>query len=110
MYPDLGKCLYFDLSSGTHSALYELPNKRLNWIFYINQPEPDIKVVARSNLIYSASCISIMVWGHLKLDSDLTRIDRCLLNSVDSAVIKTNKTCSSFVTICAGKFSYHEGK
>ncbi|KAK6273147.1 hypothetical protein POUND7_010230 [Theobroma cacao] len=43
VYPDLGKCLYFDLSSGTHSALYELPNKRLNWIFYINQPEPDIK-------------------------------------------------------------------
>ncbi|XVF34420.1 hypothetical protein REPUB_Repub18cG0057600 [Reevesia pubescens] len=42
-YPDLGKCLYFDLSSGTHSVLYELPNKRLNWIFYVNQPEPNIK-------------------------------------------------------------------
>ncbi|XP_031373809.1 FAD-dependent monooxygenase ptmM-like isoform X2 [Punica granatum] len=32
-YPDLGKCLYFDLSSGTHSVLYELLNKRLNWIW-----------------------------------------------------------------------------
>ncbi|XP_031373807.1 uncharacterized protein LOC116188525 isoform X2 [Punica granatum] len=42
-YPDLGKCLYFDLSSGTHSVLYELLNKRLNWIWYINQPEPELK-------------------------------------------------------------------
>ncbi|KAE9589007.1 hypothetical protein Lal_00012592 [Lupinus albus] len=42
-YPDLGKCLYFELSSGTHSVLYELPNKKLNWIWYVNQPEPEIK-------------------------------------------------------------------
>ncbi|GMI97594.1 hypothetical protein like AT5G11330 [Hibiscus trionum] len=42
-YPDLGKCLYFDLGSGTHTVLYELLNKRLNWIFYVNQPEPEIK-------------------------------------------------------------------
>ncbi|KAB1671569.1 hypothetical protein [Gossypium barbadense] len=42
-YPDLGKCLYFDLGSKTHCVLYELPNKRLNWIFYVNQPEPEIK-------------------------------------------------------------------
>ncbi|XVF88171.1 hypothetical protein PTKIN_Ptkin19aG0028900 [Pterospermum kingtungense] len=42
-FPDLGKCLYFDLSSGTHSVLYEVLNKRLNWIFYVNQPEPEIK-------------------------------------------------------------------
>ncbi|KHG04509.1 6-hydroxynicotinate 3-monooxygenase [Gossypium arboreum] len=42
-YPDLGKCLYFDLGSKTHCVLYELPNKRLNWIFCVNQPEPEIK-------------------------------------------------------------------
>lgn len=42
-YPDLGKCLYFDLASGTHSVLYELPNKKLNWIWYVNQPEPEVK-------------------------------------------------------------------
>ncbi|XP_030543124.1 6-hydroxynicotinate 3-monooxygenase-like isoform X2 [Rhodamnia argentea] len=42
-YPDLGKCLYFDLGSGTHSVLYELLNRRLNWIWYINQPEPELK-------------------------------------------------------------------
>ncbi|KAL5783176.1 hypothetical protein ACOSP7_008205 [Xanthoceras sorbifolium] len=42
-YPDLGKCLYFDLSYGTHSVFYELLNKRLNWIWYINQPEPEMK-------------------------------------------------------------------
>ncbi|XP_039166443.1 6-hydroxynicotinate 3-monooxygenase-like [Eucalyptus grandis] len=42
-YPDLGKCLYFDLGLGTHSVLYELLNKRLNWIWYINQPEPELK-------------------------------------------------------------------
>ncbi|KAK3212555.1 hypothetical protein Dsin_017261 [Dipteronia sinensis] len=42
-YPDLGKCLYFDLGYGTHSVFYELLNERLNWIWYINQPEPEMK-------------------------------------------------------------------
>ncbi|XP_045822122.1 6-hydroxynicotinate 3-monooxygenase-like [Trifolium pratense] len=42
-YPDLGKCLYFDLASGTHSVFYELLNKKLNWIWYVNQPEPEVK-------------------------------------------------------------------
>ncbi|CAJ2674957.1 unnamed protein product [Trifolium pratense] len=42
-YPDLGKCLYFDLASGTHSVLYELLNKKLNRLWYVNQPEPEAK-------------------------------------------------------------------
>ncbi|KAJ1438253.1 hypothetical protein SESBI_03153 [Sesbania bispinosa] len=42
-YPDLGNCLYFDLASGTHSVLYELLNKKLNWIWYVNQPEPEVQ-------------------------------------------------------------------
>ncbi|KAL9239858.1 hypothetical protein vseg_014137 [Gypsophila vaccaria] len=42
-YPDLGKCLYFELGSKTHCVLYELLNKRMNWIWYINQPEPQTK-------------------------------------------------------------------
>ncbi|KAA8525362.1 hypothetical protein F0562_007220 [Nyssa sinensis] len=43
VYPDLGKCLYFDLGSGTHTVFYELLNKRINWIWYVNQPEPELK-------------------------------------------------------------------
>ncbi|XP_022131857.1 uncharacterized protein LOC111004901 [Momordica charantia] len=42
-YPELGKCLYFDLGSGTHIVLYELLKKKINWIWYINQPEPQLK-------------------------------------------------------------------
>lgn len=42
-YTDLGKCLYFDLGPGTHSVLYELLNKKFNWIWYVNQPEPQLK-------------------------------------------------------------------
>ncbi|KAG6391290.1 hypothetical protein SASPL_149043 [Salvia splendens] len=42
-FPDLGKCLYFDLGSGTQSVFYELLNKRINWIWYVNQPEPQLK-------------------------------------------------------------------
>ncbi|XP_022951855.1 uncharacterized protein LOC111454587 [Cucurbita moschata] len=42
-FPDFGKCLYFDLGSGTHIVIYELPNKKINWIWYINQPEPQLK-------------------------------------------------------------------
>ncbi|KAJ4733853.1 6-hydroxynicotinate 3-monooxygenase [Rhynchospora pubera] len=39
-YPELGNCLYFDLACNTHAVLYELKDKRLNWIWYVNQPEP----------------------------------------------------------------------
>ncbi|KAF8389041.1 hypothetical protein HHK36_025726 [Tetracentron sinense] len=42
-YPELGKCLYFNQGSGTHCVLFELQNKRINWIWYINQPEPELK-------------------------------------------------------------------
>lgn len=42
-YPDLGKCLYFDLGRKTHAVLYELPNEKLNWIWYVNQAEPELK-------------------------------------------------------------------
>lgn len=44
-YPELGKCLYFDLAPGSHNRLFEIPSKRINWIWYINQPEPPLKVV-----------------------------------------------------------------
>ncbi|KAJ0032061.1 hypothetical protein Pint_12714 [Pistacia integerrima] len=42
-YPDLGRCLYMELAPGTHSTLCELMYERLNWIWYINQPEPQLK-------------------------------------------------------------------
>ncbi|XP_042515131.1 6-hydroxynicotinate 3-monooxygenase isoform X2 [Macadamia integrifolia] len=42
-YPELGHCLYFDMAKGTHCVLYELPNKRMNWLWYVNQPEPELK-------------------------------------------------------------------
>ncbi|XP_051151201.1 uncharacterized protein LOC127265454 [Andrographis paniculata] len=42
-YPDLGKTNYFDIGSDGHAILYELINKRINWIWYRNQTEPDFK-------------------------------------------------------------------
>ncbi|GLJ32651.1 hypothetical protein SUGI_0656950 [Cryptomeria japonica] len=44
VYPDLGKCLYFDFAKGSHFVLYELHGKRLNWLWYVNQPEPHMKI------------------------------------------------------------------
>ncbi|CAN6201211.1 unnamed protein product [Urochloa humidicola] len=41
-YPELGNCLYFDLAHKTHAVLYELPRSRLNWLWYINGPEPEL--------------------------------------------------------------------
>ncbi|KQK17814.1 uncharacterized protein LOC100839355 [Brachypodium distachyon] len=41
-YPELGSCLYFDLAYKTHAVLYELPGNRLNWLWYINGPEPEL--------------------------------------------------------------------
>ncbi|KAJ6758533.1 MONOOXYGENASE-LIKE [Salix koriyanagi] len=51
VYPDLGKCLYFDLRTGSHAVLYELLSKRLNWIWYVHQPEPEQKVILYSHPI-----------------------------------------------------------
>lgn len=31
---DMGNTLYFDVAQGTHSVLYELPEERLNWLWY----------------------------------------------------------------------------
>jgi hypothetical protein len=45
-YPELGSCLYFDLADKTHAVLYELPGNRLNWLWYINGPEPELTVMA----------------------------------------------------------------
>ena len=50
-YPDLGKCLYFELGLGTHCGFYELLHKKFNWIWYFNQPEPEIKVIYPSHPI-----------------------------------------------------------
>ncbi|KAL6839432.1 hypothetical protein ACP4OV_030702 [Aristida adscensionis] len=41
-YPELGSCLYFDRAYKTHAVLYELPGRRLNWLWYINGPEPEL--------------------------------------------------------------------
>ncbi|GLJ32653.1 hypothetical protein SUGI_0656970 [Cryptomeria japonica] len=43
-YPDLGKCLYFDLAKETHSVFYEMHGKRLNWLWYATQPEPHMQM------------------------------------------------------------------
>lgn len=43
-YPDIGKASYYDLAPGTHTVLYELTGKRLNWLWYVTQPEPELKV------------------------------------------------------------------
>ena len=44
-YPELGHCLYFDLADRTHCVLYELRNRRLNWIWFVNAPEAETKVM-----------------------------------------------------------------
>ncbi|KAK9828478.1 hypothetical protein WJX72_000211 [[Myrmecia] bisecta] len=41
-YPGLGHTLYFELAQQTHAVLYELPRQRLNWLWYVNQPEPKL--------------------------------------------------------------------
>lgn len=42
-YPELGKCLYFNLACRTHSVLFELLKKKFNWIWYVNEPEPRLQ-------------------------------------------------------------------
>ncbi|TQD76122.1 hypothetical protein C1H46_038344 [Malus baccata] len=66
-YHELGKCLYFGLGSGTHTVLYELPNRRLNWIWYVHQPEPDLKpnsmtMKASSDMIQSMHKEAEKMW------------------------------------------------
>ncbi|ESR63757.1 hypothetical protein CICLE_v10010533mg [Citrus x clementina] len=42
-YPTLGNGVHMDLASGTYTVLDELMYKRLNWIWFISQPEPQLK-------------------------------------------------------------------
>ncbi|KAF3670587.1 putative protein arginine N-methyltransferase PRMT10-like [Capsicum annuum] len=57
LYPDLGKCLEFDLSSGTLSVLYELLNHRFNWIWVIKEiQEPFL------NVIYDCDPLEQIFW------------------------------------------------
>lgn len=49
-YPELGNCLYFDLAYKTHAVLYELSRSRLNWLWYINGPEPELTVMSVPSL------------------------------------------------------------
>ncbi|KAJ4707951.1 zeaxanthin epoxidase, chloroplastic-like [Melia azedarach] len=42
-YPDLGKCLYMELGSGSHIVLTELTKGKINWAWYVNQPEPELQ-------------------------------------------------------------------
>ncbi|XP_020588150.1 uncharacterized protein LOC110029975 isoform X2 [Phalaenopsis equestris] len=67
-YPELGKCLYFDLAYGSHCVLFELRSKRLNWIWYFNTPEPDIKgrsvtLKASHELIEKMHADSSIMWS-----------------------------------------------
>lgn len=42
-YPDIGKCLYTNIGSGSHIILTELKKEKFNWVWYVNQPEPELK-------------------------------------------------------------------
>ncbi|KAK2632377.1 hypothetical protein EUGRSUZ_L01635 [Eucalyptus grandis] len=68
-HPELGKCLYLDLAPGNHTVLYEIPNKRLNWIWYLNQPEPDLQNLF-INAIYDCDPLEQIVWDNVVLIGD----------------------------------------
>ncbi|CAM6116199.1 unnamed protein product [Calypogeia fissa] len=42
-FPGIGETLFFELARCTHSVLYELKGNRLNWLWYVNQPEPELQ-------------------------------------------------------------------
>eukprot|EP00850_Spirogloea_muscicola_P009575 SM000054S18061 [mRNA] locus=s54:167492:168848:- [translate_table: standard] len=42
-FPDLGRTLYFVLAPESHAVLYELPGGRLNWLWYVNRPQPPLQ-------------------------------------------------------------------
>ncbi|CAM6096248.1 unnamed protein product [Calypogeia fissa] len=42
-YPEIGETMYFELAQGSHAVIYELKGKRLNWLWYVNMPEPDFQ-------------------------------------------------------------------
>lgn len=40
-FPEIGETMYCELARGSHAVIYELKGRRLNWLWYINEPEPD---------------------------------------------------------------------
>lgn len=59
-YPEIGNCLYFDLAHKTHAVLYELPRSRLNWLWYINGPEPELTVTMAVPSLRHRRCASVL--------------------------------------------------
>ncbi|XP_038886774.1 aurachin C monooxygenase/isomerase-like [Benincasa hispida] len=47
-YPEIGKCLYMDLASNTHILLFEIPKKKINWVWFVNEPQPQLKARSMS--------------------------------------------------------------
>lgn len=45
-YPDIGNTVYVEMTRESHSAVFEIPGGRLNWLWYVNQPEPVFKGVS----------------------------------------------------------------
>lgn len=43
-YPELGQCLYFELSDfppdGGHNVIYKVPGGKINWLWYLPRPSP----------------------------------------------------------------------
>lgn len=42
-YSDFGSALYFEIAQHSHAVVYLLPEERLNWLWYENQPLPELK-------------------------------------------------------------------
>ncbi|KAD3068741.1 hypothetical protein E3N88_36621 [Mikania micrantha] len=84
VYQDLGKCLYFDLGSGTHAVFYELLNRKINWICMIKKMQEEaektwvpelVRVIKATkepflNVIYDCDPFRQIVWDHVVLIGD----------------------------------------
>ena len=53
-YPELGNCLYFELSdhlpSGGHNVVYKVPGGKINWLWYLPRPSPATRGIAQMDM------------------------------------------------------------
>ena len=52
-YSGMGDTLYFDIARGTHAVVYELPEERVNWLWYACYAVPCFACFACCVILYA---------------------------------------------------------
>lgn len=75
-YPNLGNTVYIEMTGDSHSAVLEIPGRRLNWIWYVNQPEPTFKGSSLTSRAGEEAIAKLVTAAREELTSEMAALIR----------------------------------